>query len=38
MWRALAELHNWREYLPAAFWALVVLALAAAGPVWTALS
>ncbi len=34
----LSELRNWRDYLPAAFWALVMLALAAAGPLWAVLT
>ncbi len=34
----LSELRNWREYLPAAFWAAAMLALAVAGPLWSTLT
>ena len=34
----LHELRNWREYLPAAFWAAVMLALTVAGPLWSVLT
>ncbi len=34
----LKELRNWRDYLPAAFWAVVMLALTIAGPLWATLT
>jgi hypothetical protein len=38
MRRVLGELGNWRDYLPAAFWALLTLAAAVAGPLVAALT
>ena len=34
----LRELRNCRDYLPAAFWAAAMLALAVAGPLWATLT
>jgi hypothetical protein len=38
MRKVLSEMHNWRDYVPAALWAVRMLTLAAAGPVWAALT
>jgi hypothetical protein len=38
MHRIVSELREWPDYLPAALWALVTLAAAAAVPVWSVLS
>jgi hypothetical protein len=38
MRRVLGELGNWRDYFPAAFWALLTLAVAVAGPVLASLT
>jgi hypothetical protein len=33
MQKVIRELRDWREYLPAAFWAILVLAAALAAPI-----
>ncbi len=36
--KVLSEFHNWRDYVPAALWAVLMLSLAAVGPIWAALT
>jgi len=38
MRKIVGELYNWREYGPAAFWALLALAVTIAGPIWAAIN